>query len=77
MVENFRLFEKHPDYVFNFTDSRRYRLMEVYKRQDLKLPSGDFNKVYILAAATEDTSGNFIVNGKPANLNIRIKKQIR
>ncbi len=30
MVENFRLFEKYPDYVFNFTGSRRYRLMEEY-----------------------------------------------
>ncbi len=40
------------------------------KGQDLKLPSGDYNKIYILAAATEDTSGNFLINGKPVNLNI-------
>jgi len=37
MVENFRLFEKYPDYVFNFTGSRRYQMMkeyypELYKR---------------------------------------------
>ena len=30
MTENFRLFEKFPDYVFNFTGSRRYRLMKEY-----------------------------------------------
>jgi len=30
MVENFRLFEKYPDYVFNFTGSRRYKMMKEY-----------------------------------------------
>ncbi len=30
MVENFSLFEKYPDYVFNFTGSRRYKMMEEY-----------------------------------------------
>ncbi|MEI7501651.1 MAG: glycoside hydrolase family 38 C-terminal domain-containing protein [Paludibacter sp.] len=30
MEENFRLFEKYPDYVFNFTGSRRYRFMKEY-----------------------------------------------
>lgn len=40
------------------------------KGQEIKLPSGDFNKVYILAAATEETSGMFSVNGKSENLNI-------
>jgi len=30
MTENFHLFEKYPDYVFNFTGSRRYRLMNEY-----------------------------------------------
>lgn len=30
MVDNFRLFEKYPDYVFNFTGSRRYRMMKEY-----------------------------------------------
>jgi len=28
--DNFRLFEKYPDYVFNFTGSRRYKLMHEY-----------------------------------------------
>ena len=30
MVENFRLFEKYPDYKFNFTGSRRYNMMKEY-----------------------------------------------
>lgn len=30
MTENFRLFELYPDYVFNFTGSRRYAMMKEY-----------------------------------------------
>lgn len=30
MVGNFSLFEKYPDYVFNFTGSRRYNMMKEY-----------------------------------------------
>jgi alpha-mannosidase len=30
MTENFNLFEKYPDYVFNFTGSRRYQMMKEY-----------------------------------------------
>jgi len=30
MLENFNLFEKYPDYVFNFTGSRRYQMMKEY-----------------------------------------------
>jgi alpha-mannosidase len=30
MIENFRLFEKYPDYKFNFTGSRRYQMMKEY-----------------------------------------------
>lgn len=30
MVENFSLFEKYPEYVFNFTGSRRYNMMKEY-----------------------------------------------
>ncbi|MCW0484968.1 alpha-mannosidase, partial [Prolixibacteraceae bacterium A06] len=30
MEENFLLFEKYPDYVFNFTGSRRYKMMKEY-----------------------------------------------
>ncbi|MDP2336998.1 MAG: glycoside hydrolase family 38 C-terminal domain-containing protein [Bacteroidota bacterium] len=36
--------------------------------QTIKLPAGDYNKLYILAAATDETSGTFTVNGKPVNL---------
>jgi len=30
MTENFSLFEKYPDYIFNFTGSRRYQMMKEY-----------------------------------------------
>ncbi len=30
MLENFHLFEKYPEYVFNFTGSRRYDMMKEY-----------------------------------------------
>jgi alpha-mannosidase len=30
MTENFHLFEKYPDYIFNFTGSRRYLMMKEY-----------------------------------------------
>ncbi len=40
------------------------------KGQDLELPSGDYNKIYILAAATEDTNGDFLVNENKTNLKI-------
>jgi alpha-mannosidase len=30
MEDNFKLFEKYPDYVFNFTGSRRYNMMKEY-----------------------------------------------
>ena len=33
MVENFSLFEKYSDYVFNFTGSRRYKMMKEYYPQ--------------------------------------------
>lgn len=36
MDENFRMFEKYPDYVFNFTGSRRYRMMKEYYPEKYK-----------------------------------------
>jgi alpha-mannosidase len=30
MADNFKLFDKYPDYVFNFTGSRRYKMMKEY-----------------------------------------------
>jgi len=32
--DNFRLFEKYPDYVFNWTGSNRYKLMKEYYPED-------------------------------------------
>jgi alpha-mannosidase len=34
MNNNFRLFEKYPDYVFNFSGSRRYEMMREYYPED-------------------------------------------
>ena len=34
------------------------------------MPSGDFNKIYILASATEETPGVFTISGNPVNLKI-------
>ena len=36
LQENFRLFEKYPDYVFSFEGSRRYELMEEYYPEDFE-----------------------------------------
>ncbi|MCX6334131.1 MAG: glycosyl hydrolase-related protein [Bacteroidia bacterium] len=36
MEDNFKLFEKYPDYVFNFTGSRRYRMMKEYYPESYK-----------------------------------------
>src|ERR1043165_4363461 len=34
MHDNFRLFEKYPSYVFNFSGSNRYRMMKEYWPED-------------------------------------------
>ena len=34
LTENFALFEKYPDYTFNWTGSKRYRFMKEYYPQD-------------------------------------------
>ena len=36
MEDNFKLFEKYPDYVFNFTGSRRYTMMKEYYPESYK-----------------------------------------
>jgi len=36
MNDNFRLFEKYPDYLFNFTGSRRYNMMKEYYPESYK-----------------------------------------
>jgi alpha-mannosidase len=38
--DNFKLFAKYPDYVFNFSGSRRYRMMEEYYPQDFEALRG-------------------------------------
>ena len=43
MTENFHLFEKYPDYVFNFTGSRRYQMMKEYY-PELYKKIGDYVK---------------------------------
>ena len=34
--DNFKLFEKYPDYIFNWTGSNRYRLMKEYYPEDFQ-----------------------------------------
>jgi alpha-mannosidase len=36
MLDNFKLLEKYPDYVFNFTGSRRYNMMKEYYPESYK-----------------------------------------
>ena len=43
MVDNFKLLEKYPDYVFNFTGSRRYNMMKEYY-PEMYLKVKDYNK---------------------------------
>ncbi len=40
------------------------------KGQTVKLPSGNYNKLYLLAAASDETTGTFQVSGKPADINL-------
>jgi alpha-mannosidase len=41
------------------------------KGQKINLPAGEYNKVYILAAATEDTQGDFKTGNQTIRLNIQ------
>jgi alpha-mannosidase len=41
------------------------------KGQKIDLPTGSFNKLYILAAATEDTQGNLKIGSQTVNLNVQ------
>jgi len=40
------------------------------KGQTIKIPSENFNKLCFLAAATDETNGTFMVNGKPIDISI-------
>jgi alpha-mannosidase len=44
MEDNFKLFEKYPDYVFNFTGSRRYKMMKEYYPESYKKVAGYINQ---------------------------------
>jgi len=44
MADNFKLFEKYPDYVFNFTGSRRYKMMKEYYPESFKKVAGYINQ---------------------------------
>jgi alpha-mannosidase len=44
MDDNFKLFEKYPDYVFNFTGSRRYKMMKEYYPESYKKVAGFVNE---------------------------------
>lgn len=43
----------------------------ICKGQNITLPEGDFNAIYLLAAATDDTVGHFMINGKTVALPIQ------
>ena len=47
MHDNFSLFDKYPHYVFNFSGSNRYRLMQEY------FPA-DFNRIKAIRRARDD-----------------------
>lgn len=40
-------------------------------QQQINLPEGNYNKLYLLAAADEDTQGEFLIDGKPNKLSIQ------
>jgi len=45
--------------------------MLLCKGNKINLPSGEYNKIYILAAATEDTKGVFRIDNQPVELSIQ------
>ena len=69
MVFNFRLFEKYPDYVFNFSGANRYKMMKEYYPEEYEklkkyvaagrwFPSGSsMEENDVLAPPTSPSSG--------------------
>jgi alpha-mannosidase len=60
MVDNFALFEKYPDYVFNFTGSRRYNMMKEYY-PDLYKKVGEYirqGRWYIAGSSVDEAEVN-------------------
>ncbi len=60
MEENFRLFDKYPDYVFNFTGSRRYRLMKEYHPELYSRLKGyiDAGRWFVAGSSVEEAEVN-------------------
>ena len=60
MEENFRLLDKYPDYVFNFTGSRRYQLMREYHPELFKKLKGYIaqGRWYVAGSSVEEAEVN-------------------
>ena len=60
MEENFRLLDKYPDYVFNFTGSRRYRLMKEYHPELYSRLKGyiDAGRWFVAGSSVEEAEVN-------------------
>jgi alpha-mannosidase len=60
MAENYRLFEKYPDYVYNFTGSRRYKLMKEYHPELYAKLKGyiDAGRWYVAGSSVEEGEVN-------------------
>src|SRR3712207_8298289 len=59
MRDNFRLFEKYPSYIFNFSGSNRYRMMKEYW-------PGDYARVKrYVAAGRWFPAGSSVEEGDP------------
>src|ERR1700748_387984 len=60
MLDNFALFSKYPDYVFNFTGARRYNMMkeyypELYKKVNDYIQQGRW---YVAGSAEDEAEVN-------------------
>lgn len=60
MEDNFKLFEKYPDYVFNFTGSRRYKMMKEYYPSSYKKVADyiDQGRWYISGSSVDEGEVN-------------------
>ncbi len=60
LEENFYLLEKYPDYVFNFTGSRRYKMMKEYYPELYKKVAGyiDKGRWYVSGSSVDEGEVN-------------------
>lgn len=60
MQDNFKLLEKYPDYVFNFTGSRRYNMMKEYYPDSYKKVKDYINqgRWYISGSSVDEGEAN-------------------